>query len=121
LKLLTTGSVTDAQSSGFPSTSCSEENVALVQDMFTCSLLKSTRQAAHESGLLRHTVHTVLKKDLNFCLRKPHYMQELTPEDCDRRIEYGELMLVWHKDWPKRFENILWSDEAIFHIGGFVN
>jgi len=36
-------------------------------------------------------------------------------------MEYGELMLGWQKDWPKRFENILWSDEAIFHIGGFVN
>jgi len=39
----------------------------------------------------------------------------------DSRIEYGELMLGWHDDWPKLFENILWSDEAVFHIGGFVN
>jgi hypothetical protein len=36
-------------------------------------------------------------------------------------MEYGELMLSWHKDWPKLFENILWSDEVVFHIGGFVN
>jgi len=36
-------------------------------------------------------------------------------------MEYGELMLGWHEDWPKLFENILWSDEAVFHIGGFVN
>ena len=28
-------------------------------------------------------------------------------------MEYGELMLGWHKGWPKLFENILWS--------GFVN
>ena len=47
-------------------------------------------------------------------------MQELTPEDCDRRMEYGELMLGRHEDWPKIFENILWSDETVFHIGGFV-
>jgi len=44
-------------------------------------------------------------------------MRDMTPEDCDRRMEYGELML----GWPKLFENILWSDEAVFHIGGFVN
>ena len=80
-KLLTTGSMTDAWRSGCPSTSRSEENVALVWDMFTHSLLKSTCQPARESGLLRHTVHMVLKKDLNFRPRKPHYMQELTPED----------------------------------------
>jgi len=36
-------------------------------------------------------------------------------------MEYGELMLGWHEDWPKLFENILWSDEAVFHVGGFVN
>ena len=40
-KLLTTGSVTDARS-GRPSTSRSEENVALVRDMFTRSPRKST-------------------------------------------------------------------------------
>jgi len=48
-------------------------------------------------------------------------VQELTPEDCDRRMECGELMLDWHEDWPKLFENNLWSDEAFFHNGGFVN
>ena len=80
-KLLTTGSVTDARRSGRPFTSRSEENVALVRDMFACSLCKSTGQAARESGLSRHTVCTVLKKDLNFHPQKPHYMQKLTPED----------------------------------------
>ena len=77
-KLLTTGSVTDAQRSGHPSTSPSEENVTLVRDTFIRSLRKLTCQAARESGLSRHTVRTMLKKDLNICLRKPHYVQELT-------------------------------------------
>jgi hypothetical protein len=58
-------------------------------------------------------------KDLNFCPQKPHYVQ-MTPED-DRRMECGELMLGWHKDWPKLFENILWSNEALLHISGFVS
>jgi hypothetical protein len=42
-------------------------------------------------------------------------MQELTPEDCDRRMEYGELMLGWHEDFPQLFENLLWS------VGGFIS
>jgi len=106
--------------SGRPCTFRSEENVAFVRDMFIRSPRKSTRQAARQSGLSKHTVRTVLKKDLNFRPRKPHYVQELTPEDCDRRMEYGELMLGWHDDWQQLFENILWSDKAVFHIGGFV-
>uniref|UniRef100_A0A0L8I8A4 Uncharacterized protein n=1 Tax=Octopus bimaculoides TaxID=37653 RepID=A0A0L8I8A4_OCTBM len=32
-------------------------------------------------------------------------------------MEYAELMLVW----PELFENILWSDEAVFHVGDFIN
>ena len=30
-------------------------------------------------------------------------------------------MLDWGDEWPELFDNILWSDEAIFHFGGFVN
>jgi len=41
-------------------------------------------------------------------------------DDCDRRMDYGDSMLGWHEDWPKLFENILWSDETVFHIGAFV-
>ena len=93
----------------------------LVRVMFTRNSLKSTREAARESGLSRHAVRTVLKKYLNFRPLKPHYVQELTPENCDSRMEYGELMLGWQGDWPKLFENILWSDEAFFHMGGFVS
>jgi len=77
-KFLTTGSVTDARRSGRPSTFLSEENVALVRDMFTRSLRKSTCQAARESGLSRYTVRTVLKKDLNIRPRKRHYVHKLT-------------------------------------------
>jgi hypothetical protein len=36
-------------------------------------------------------------------------------------MEYGKLMLGWHDDFPQQFENILCSDEASFHDGGFVN
>jgi len=92
--------------SGRPSTS-RPENVAFVRDRFNRSPRKSTRQAVRESWLWRHTVRTVLKKDWNFCPRKPHYVQDLTPEDCDRRMEYGELMLGCYDDWAELFENIL--------------
>ncbi|CAG0899630.1 unnamed protein product [Darwinula stevensoni] len=99
----------------------SEENVQVVQDMFIRSPKKSTRQAARESGLTRHTIQTVLEKELNFRPWKPHSCQALSAEDCDRRMEYGEIMLAWYADWPQLFNNIGWSDEAVFHVGRFVN
>jgi hypothetical protein len=120
-KLMTTGLVKDAGRSGRLSTSQSEENMANVQEIFTRSPGKSTRQAARESGLSRYTIRKVLKEETYFHPWKPHHVQELTPEDCVRRMEYGELMQGWHKDSPQLFENILWSDEAIFHVSGFVS
>jgi hypothetical protein len=95
--------------------------MATVREMLARSPGKSTRQAARESGLSRYTICKGLKEELDFRPWKPHHMQELTPEDCDRGMEYGELMLGWHEDFPQLFENILWSDEAIFHVGGLVN
>lgn len=119
-KLMTTGSLADEFRSGRPTTR-TVKNVELVKEMFTRSPQKSTRQAVHESGLSRHTICSVLTKDLNFRPWKPHYVQDLTHEDCEHRMEYGESMLGWHEEWPQLFENILWSDEAVFHTGGFVN
>lgn len=120
-KPTTTGSVADARRSGRPSTSTTKETAHAVQAMPQRSPGKSTRQAAQESGLTRYTVRTVLKKELNWRAWKPHYCQSLSDEDCDIRMEFGEIMLAWHEEWPNLFRNILWSDEAVFHVGGFVN
>ncbi|CAG0903399.1 unnamed protein product [Darwinula stevensoni] len=65
-KLMNTESVVDTRKSGRPSTSRSEENVQVVEEMFIRSPKMSTRQAARESVLIRHTIQTVLKKELNF-------------------------------------------------------
>ena len=120
---MNTGSVTVAQRSGRPSTSHSTENVTVVQQMFSLSPQKSTREASRESGLSRHTVRrpTVLREDLGFRPWKPHAVQELKPEDCDRRLEFGETMLMWLEQTPDMLKNNLWSDEAIFHVEGMVN
>jgi hypothetical protein len=119
-KLMATGSVVDTRRSGRRSLS-TDQAVNAVQEMFSRSPGKSTRQGARESGLSRHTVRAVLKKELKWRAWKPHYCQSLSDEDCDIRMEFGENMLAWHEDWPVLFQNILWSDEAVFYVGGFVN
>ncbi len=120
-KLMATGSVTDTQRSGHPSNSSDPEVVQVVQEMFTHSPKKSVRQAARESGLSFHCVRTVLKKELKWHAWKLHYCQALSTEDCDIRMAFGEVILAWYEDWSDLFKNILWSDEAVFHIGGSVN
>ena len=120
-KLMTTGSVSDTQRSGRPSKFKDPEVVQVVQEMFSGRPQKSIRQAARESGLSFRCVRNVLKNELKWRTWKPHYCQALSAEDCDIRMEFGEMMLAGLRDWPDLLKNILWSDEAIFHIGGFVN
>jgi hypothetical protein len=48
-------------------------------------------------------------------------VQQIFSEDCDICIEFSEIMFGWKEDWLELFDNILWSDEAVFHVGGFVN
>ena len=39
----------------------------------------------------------------------------------DRRLEFLENMLEMSERWLDLFSKIIWSDEAVFHVGGFVN
>ena len=118
---MTSGSVADSQWSGRPATSRSDENINVVRELFRNSPEASIRRVSRDTGLPSTTVFKILHKDLNFKPWKPHLCQDLVEEDFDRRKEYGETMLAWHEDWPELFHNILWSDEATFHVGGFVN
>src|SRR5436190_21404892 len=36
-------------------------------------------------------------------------------------MEFSQVMLAWKEESPNLFKRILWSDEAVFHVGGFVN
>lgn len=72
----------------------SVKNVATVQERFNRSPQKSTLSAARESGLTRHTIRTVLHKELNLRPWKTHYVQDLKSEDCDRRspeLQEGQI------------------------------
>jgi hypothetical protein len=97
-KLMTTGSVCDAERSGRSPTSRSPVVVDVVQEMFSRSPETSIMKASLESSLTRYTIHSVLTKKLHYRAWKPHLVQEIFPEDCDIRLEFSEIMLVWKKD-----------------------
>ncbi|CAF2088788.1 unnamed protein product [Rotaria magnacalcarata] len=120
-KLMKTGSVYDTERSGRPSISGSPEVVDVVRETFTRSPETSIRKTSLETDLICYGIHSVLKTELHYRAWKPHLVQQIFPEDCDIRMEFSEIMLDWKDDWPELFDNILWSDEAVFHVGGFVN
>ena len=76
--------------------------------------MMSIRNASVISGLSYSLVRDILHKDLNFRPCKPRSVQELFPEDMDRRVEFAETMLEMSERRPDLFSKIIWSDEAVF-------
>ena len=71
-KLMTTGSVCDTERSGRHSSSGSPEVVDIVRKTFTQSPETSIRKVSLDTDLTYYTIHTVLKKELNYRAWKPH-------------------------------------------------
>lgn len=118
---MTTGSVYNLERSERPSISGLAEAIDVFREMFTGSLETSIRKASLESGLTCCAIHSVLRKERHYRAQKPHLVQQIFPEDCDIRMEFSKIMLDWKDNWPELFDNILWFDEAVFHVGGLVN
>ena len=93
-KLMTTGSVSDTQRSDCPFKFRDPEVVQVVQKMFSRSQQKSIRQAARKNELYFCCVRNVLKNELKWHIWKPHYCQALSAEDCNIRMEFGEMVLL---------------------------
>ena len=77
-KLMITASVNDKRRSGRPFASRSADKVKRALEVFMRSLQKPTHQAARESRLTRHTILSVLQKELSYCPWNLHYVQELS-------------------------------------------
>lgn len=120
-KLMETGSVADLKRSGRPVRTSDPGTVNSVRNAFSEDGSKSLRVVARDLDMSYSSVRKVLKTELMWRPWKPHYQQALYPDDLDRREEFSTHMLDWAEEWPELFDNILWSDEAIFHVGGFVN
>ena len=120
-KLFDTGSVSNTKRPKDLSKKRSAENVAVVRMLFTDDPERSIRNVSLHSDLSYTLVRDILHKNLNFKPWKPQSVQELFPEDMDRRLELAELMLEIAEGRPDLFSKIVWSDEAVFHVGGFVN
>lgn len=65
-KLLIIGSVIDAKKSGRPLISTTNYNVVIVNEMFTKSSPKSSRQGSRESDISCYSVVNIVEKDLFF-------------------------------------------------------
>lgn len=77
----------------------------------------SLRKRSQALNIKKSTLHLILKKDLHLRAYKIQLVQELKPSDYEQRLNFVQEMLARFAT----FDNILFSDEANFHLNGHVN
>lgn len=104
-----------------PSTSATTpEHVSQVRSEVIRNPRKSIRKIAASTGIKKSTVHVILKKKLKFHPYKQQIVQSLNESDYPLRESFARTMLERFRT-PQTLGNILFSDEAHFHIDGYVN
>lgn len=97
------------------------ENIDRVRDALTRSPRKSARRHSAQLGLSNRSVRRILKNDLHYHPYKMQIVQALQPNDYNHRIRFCQAMLNVIGTNGERVHNLWMSDEAHFHLSGYVN
>ncbi|GFX41555.1 transposable element tc3 transposase [Trichonephila clavipes] len=81
----------------------------------------SVRRVAEALDLPRSTVQKIMRNILSYYPYKLQFVQELLPYDFETRHLFSLKFLARLKVDPEWSWNILWTDEAQFHLDGLVN
>jgi len=122
-KFRQTGQVTNQHkgNSGRKHSKCTPENVERVQAALAQSPKKSLRRASQQLGLSKDTIHRILRNFLKLYPYKIQIDQPLKGSDKLRRLEFAREFSAFLKDNPAVLNSIWFSDEAHFHLCGYVN
>lgn len=112
-----TGLTLPMRRQGRSRTSRTEQAIQEVNQSVEENAELSTRRRSSTLGISRSTLRRILKFDLKLHPYKIQLVQELTHDDHTKRAAFSTLMLERFSN----FQNIIFSDEAHFHLNGFVN
>ncbi|KZC15025.1 hypothetical protein WN55_08618 [Dufourea novaeangliae] len=97
------------------------ENIAAVAQSVREQPSTSTRHRSQELNISRTSLRRILHKDLGMNAYKVQLVQELKPHDHPMRFRFAQ----WAEDRliedEHFYRKIIFSDEAHFHLGGYVN
>lgn len=120
-KFEASGSVGDKKSPGRARSGRSLLNQEIVFDNVMTSPQKSVRRRSQELNMSVSTVQRILRQDLHLHPYKIQLTQELKPTDHRQRREFVEWLLLRQNADADFHKKIIFSDEAHFHLSGFVN
>lgn len=116
-----TGSVANVKTVNRVRPRRSDENIASVREDVTEHPNTSLRRRAQHLNLRKTTLYRILKNDLSLYPYKIQLTQEIKPRDHLKRLNFAN----WIQDQMQvndEFSNkIFFSDEAHFHLNGYVN
>ena len=114
------GSVCDLPKSGRPRTARSDENRQRVAESVAEDPSTSVRRRSSQIGVSRSSLHRMLHEEGKFP-HKIQLVQELQPNDPEKRLEYAIQLQDLANGDPNFLKNLIMSDEVHFHLNGFIN
>lgn len=120
-KLETTGSSLKKKSPGPRRTVRTPETIQAVNAAMQQSPQRSARRHAVSLGLSRRTMGRILFSDLKLHPYKLQIIQQLQPGDANNRINFAQMFLAKCEENEMFLNNVWMSDEAHFHLSGYVN
>lgn len=116
-----TGSVLDVKSPLRPRNVRSVENIAMVNESVTESPKTSIRHRSQQLAISRSSLQRILTNDLRLHAYKIQLTQELKPRDHHHRRIFANWILEQTEFDDEFCKRIIFSDEAHFHLGVYVN
>ena len=108
--------MSDLPRSGRPKAVCTDENTERIRENVEENPTASTRKRSLELGISQTSL-----KSLNFYPYKVQLILELKPQDFQPRLQYAVRLRELAKNESNFFDILIMSDEAHFHLNGFVN
>lgn len=118
-----TGSVHDdrAGKAGRPKTSTTPENVEKVKSIIEKSPTKSIRRTAQQASLSATSTYRIITRELQLFPYKVQTHQPISIQAQSQREDFANIISDMIDRWEIEADDIWFSDEAHFHLDGYVN
>lgn len=97
------------------------ETIAAISAAIQRSPNRSVRRLSSVTGVSCTSVHRILTNDLHLFPYKIQTVQELKVQDVAQRLQFAETFLNMCEHDLSVIDNLYMSDEAHFHLSGYVN
>ena len=115
------GSVSDLPRSGRPRSVFSQINRERVLDSVQEEPGTSIRRRSDQLGMPRMSLYRIPRNDLHLYPHKVELVQKLKPTDHRQRLNYSVQIQRVVNEENEFVHKLIMSDEAHFHLNGFVN